>query len=63
MEKSISLKQGPKEFYVEGETNFSPTMEQIRVLRKNNRQKLAGSLKNNIPIITVPTAPSPVQTA
>ena len=30
---------------------------------KNSRQKSAGSLKKSIPIITVPTAPIPVQTA
>ena len=30
---------------------------------KNTRQKSAGSLKNNIPISTVPTAPIPVHTA
>lgn len=29
---------------------------------KNNRQNVAGSLKNKIPTITVPTAPIPVQT-
>ncbi len=29
---------------------------------KNNLQKVAGSLKNKIPTITVPTAPIPVQT-
>ena len=45
------------------ETNFKPTMEIIRVLRKKIRQKLAGSLKINIPSNTVPTAPIPVQTA
>ncbi len=30
---------------------------------KNNRQKVAGSLKYTMPTITVPTAPIPVQTA
>ncbi len=45
------------------ETNFKPTMEIIRVLRKKIRQKLAGSLKINIPSNTVPTAPIPVHTA
>lgn len=45
------------------ETNFKPTIEIIRVLRKKIRQKLAGSLKINIPSNTVPTAPIPVHTA
>ena len=45
------------------ETNFKPTIEIIKVLRKKIRQKLAGSLKINIPSNTVPTAPIPVQTA
>ena len=45
------------------ETNFKPTMEIIRVLRKKIRQKLAGSLKIKIPSRTVPTAPIPVHTA
>ena len=34
----------------------------ISVEIKNNLQKLAGSLKNSIPTITVPTAPIPVHT-
>ena len=38
-------------------------MEAINVEIKNNRQKVAGSLKTYIPIKTVPTAPIPVQTA
>ena len=38
-------------------------MEAINVKMKNRRQKSADSLKNIIPINTVPTAPIPVQTA
>lgn len=38
-------------------------MDAIKVTKKNNRQNSAGSLKIQIPIITVPTAPIPVQTA
>lgn len=38
-------------------------IEQIKVVKKNTRQKLAGSLKIKIPTKTVPTAPIPVQTA
>ncbi len=34
----------------------------ISVEIKNNLQKLAGSLKNSMPTITVPTAPIPVHT-
>lgn len=34
----------------------------ISVVIKNNRQNVAGSLKNKMPIITVPTAPIPVHT-
>lgn len=45
------------------DTAFNPTMDAIRVKRKNRRQKLAGSLKNKIPTNTVPTAPIPVHTA
>ncbi len=45
------------------ETTFSPITEQISVVIKNIRQKLIGSLKTNIPIKTVPTAPMPVHTA
>lgn len=43
--------------------NLSPIIEAIKVPIKNNRQKVAGSLKYKIPIITVPTAPIPVHTA
>jgi hypothetical protein len=42
---------------------FNPTMEPMRVVRKKILQKVAGSLKNKIPIKTVPTAPIPVHTA
>ena len=38
-------------------------MEPIKVQIKNILQKVAGSLKQKMPIITVPTAPIPVQTA
>lgn len=38
-------------------------MEIIKVEMKKIRQKFAGSLKTNIPIRTVPTAPIPVHTA
>ena len=38
-------------------------MEIIRVLIKNTRQKVAGSLNTKIPKSTLPTAPIPVQTA
>ena len=37
-------------------------MEAINVEIKNNRQKVAGSLKIKIFTSTVPTAPIPVQT-
>lgn len=38
-------------------------MDAIKVTKKNKRQNSAGSLKIQIPMITVPTAPIPVQTA
>jgi len=38
-------------------------MDAIKVVKKTNRQKSAGSLKKIIPTITVPTAPMPVHTA
>lgn len=38
-------------------------MDRMSVKRKNIRQKSTGSLKIQIPTITVPTAPIPVQTA
>jgi hypothetical protein len=38
-------------------------IEIIKVVIKSNLQKSVGSLKNTIPMITVPTAPMPVQTA
>lgn len=37
-------------------------IERISVVMKKIRQKVAGSLKNTIPIITAPTAPMPVHT-
>lgn len=45
------------------DTNLSPIIELIRVVRKNNLQKVAGSLKIKIPTSTIPTAPIPVHTA
>lgn len=45
------------------DTNFNPTIELTNVNKKNNRQNVAGSLNKNIPTITEPTAPMPVQTA
>lgn len=45
------------------ETAFSPTIEPMSVKIKNNRQKVAGSLKMKIPTRAVPTAPMPVHTA
>ena len=38
-------------------------MEPIKITIKKILQKNTGSLKNNMPTITVPTAPMPVQTA
>ena len=38
-------------------------IEPINVVRKNIRQKSAGSLKTKIPTSTVPIAPTPVHTA
>ena len=43
------------------DTNFNPIMDRINVQMKNKRQNIAGSLKTNIPINTVPTAPSKVR--
>ena len=47
----------------QAEANFNPIIDIISVAIKNSRQKLTGSLKNTIPINTVPTAPIPVHTA
>ena len=41
---------------------FNPIIEMMRVVMKNNLQKVAGSWNMNIPTITAPTAPIPVQT-
>lgn len=41
---------------------LSPIIERIRVVIKNIRQKVAGSWKNTMPTMTVPTAPIPVHT-
>src|SRR5690606_41033374 len=38
-------------------------MEPMRVVRKEMRQNVAGSLNTKMPTNTVPTAPIPVQTA
>lgn len=43
-------------------TIFNPTIEIIKVVMKNNRQNVAGSLKKKIPTRTAPTAPIPVHT-
>ena len=45
------------------ETNFKPTIDAIKVKRKNILQKSYDSLKKYIPIKTVPTAPIPVHIA
>ena len=37
-------------------------IDPMRVVRKNNLQKEAGSRKTNMPTTTAPTAPMPVQT-
>lgn len=42
--------------------NLRPTIDNIKVVMKNNRQNVAGSLKNRMPTMTVPTAPIPVHT-
>ncbi len=41
---------------------FNPIIETMSVVKKNNLQKVAGSLNMNIPISTAPTAPIPVHT-
>ena len=41
---------------------FSPMIDPMSVVRKNNLQNVAGSLKTNIPTTTAPTAPMPVHT-
>ena len=43
-------------------TSFNPITEPISVQIKNSRIGVAGSLKNRMPRITVPTAPIPVHT-
>lgn len=45
------------------DTVFNPTIDKMRVVRKNNRQKDVGSLKQKMPTSTAPTAPMPVHTA
>ena len=45
------------------DTTFNPIKEAMSVNRKKSRMGVAGSLKMNIPIKTVPTAPIPVQMA
>jgi len=47
----------------QSETALRPAIEPIRVARKKSRQKSVGSRNSTIPMITVPTAPMPVQTA
>ena len=46
-----------------GVTNFKPIMDMINNPMKKILQKLASSLKYNIPTSTVPTAPIPDQIA
>lgn len=41
---------------------LSPTIDPMRVVRKNNLQNVAGSWKTKMPTRTVPTAPIPVHT-
>jgi hypothetical protein len=45
------------------DTNLSPTIDAISVVRNTSRQSDVGSLKNRIPTAAVPKAPIPVQTA
>lgn len=45
------------------EKSLSPINEIIKSPKKNNLGKSVGSLKNKIPMIAVPNAPIPVQTA
>ena len=58
---SFSIRLIPMQYQCD--TAFNPIIEAISVAMKKRRQKLAGSLKTSIPIIAVPTAPIPVQTA
>lgn len=44
-------------------TSFRPIIDAINVKMKNSRIGVAGSLKKTIPMMTVPTAPIPVQIA
>lgn len=62
MERVNITKGTKKEYAPYYPTILSPTIEIINVEMKNMRQNVAGSLKNNIPTITVPTAPMPVHT-
>ena len=50
-------------FIFQYDTTFNPIKEAMSVNRKKSRMGVAGSLKTNIPIKTVPTAPIPVQMA
>ena len=45
------------------DTYFNPSIETINKIKKSTLVKDKGSLKNNIPITTVPKAPIPVHTA
>lgn len=45
------------------DTIFSPIKDAMSVKRKKSLMGVAGSLKTNMPIKTVPTAPIPVQMA
>ena len=42
--------------------SFNPIIDPIRVVKKNNLQKVAGSRNMKIPTSTAPTAPIPVHT-
>lgn len=48
--------------FLNHDSDFSPIIDPISVVRKNSRQNVAGSLNMKIPTITAPTAPIPVQT-
>ena len=44
------------------DTSFSPMIEAMSVVMKKSLRNVAGSWKNTIPRMTVPTAPIPVHT-
>lgn len=55
------LKDPAINFYPE--TNFNPNIEVMSMISHKIRQRFTGSLKINIPIMTVPTVPIPVHIA